>query len=77
MRGVAMSESEAFLPEAYYELKLDNNKVVRWPGRGSEDASRRYVDCHRDRSVVAWRHDRTPQIRILVRRAMIDGVPIL
>lgn len=48
-----------------YELLLANRKVVSWPGQSGEDAARRYVDVHREASVIAWRHDRTPQIRPL------------
>jgi hypothetical protein len=38
-----------------WELKLANGKVVEWDGKDGEDASRRYVDCHRDDAVVAYR----------------------
>lgn len=44
------------MPE--FELKLANGKVVVWEGRDGEDAARRYVDCHRDQSVVATRSPR-------------------
>jgi hypothetical protein len=60
-----------------FELKLQTNKVVTWTGQDAEDAARRYVDCHREATVVATRTDRTPQIRVLGRRAMIDGSMIL
>ena len=58
-----------------FELKLATGKVVEWAGEGGEDAARRYVDCHRDAVVVAWREPRfglfvyNPSYRI------IDGVP--
>jgi hypothetical protein len=38
-----------------FELKLATGKIARWPGRDGPDAARRYVDCHRDAVVVAWR----------------------
>lgn len=51
-----------------YQLKLAAGRVVTWTGNDGEDAARRYVDAHRDAVVVAWREDRTPQIRV--------GVPV-
>ena len=47
-----------------FELMLASNKVVRWQGADGEDAARRYADAHRDATVIAWREDRTPQIRV-------------
>lgn len=41
-----------------FDLKLASGKTVSWNGKDGEDASRRYVDCHRDAVVVAWRHPR-------------------
>lgn len=41
-----------------YELKLADGRVVAWDGRDGEDAARRYVDCHREATVVAWRYPR-------------------
>lgn len=38
-----------------YELRLASGKRVVWSGNDPEDASRRYVDCHRSETVVAWR----------------------
>ena len=41
-----------------FELKLASGKVVTWEGESGEDAAFRYADCHRDVTVVAWRHVR-------------------
>jgi hypothetical protein len=38
-----------------FELLLRGGKVVRWEGVTGEDAARRYVDCHRETAVIAWR----------------------
>lgn len=38
-----------------FELKLSNGKRATWEGESGEDAARRYVDCHRDASVIAFR----------------------
>lgn len=40
--------------ENTYELKLDNNKVVTWPGTDGINAAERYVDC-KGGTVIAWR----------------------
>jgi hypothetical protein len=49
----------------WFELKLaGTSKTAHWPGSSGEDAARRYVDAHRSAIVVAWRHDRRPQIRV-------------
>lgn len=41
-----------------FGLKLASGKVVTWAGASGEDADLRYVDAHRDQTVVAWRHAR-------------------
>jgi hypothetical protein len=41
--------------ERLFELKLATGKVVEWSGIDGENAARRYVDCHREAAVVAWR----------------------
>lgn len=41
--------------DRHYELKLADGKVVQWDGHDGENAAHRYVDAHRDASVVAWR----------------------
>lgn len=38
-----------------FELRLLGGKVVRWEGTSGQDAARRYVDTHREASVIAWR----------------------
>ena len=38
-----------------YELKLATGEVVTWEGSSEIDAAERYVDCHRDASVIATR----------------------
>lgn len=57
-----------------FELKLSGGKVVVWEGKSGEDAAHRYVDMHRDATVIAWRHhnrtgvfeiERPDRIRIL------------
>lgn len=45
-----------------YELKLSSGKVVTWEGKSGEDAAHRYVDCHRESTVIAWRHPKGPRI---------------
>lgn len=47
------------MPEQLFELKLASGKVVTWHGTDGINASRRYVDCNRDETVVAWRYPRT------------------
>jgi hypothetical protein len=47
-----------------FQLKLADGSVVTWAGESGEDAARRFVDAHREATVVAWRYDRTPQIRV-------------
>lgn len=39
-----------------WDLKLATGKVIQWEGKDGEDAARRYVDCHREAVVVAWRN---------------------
>ncbi len=39
-----------------YELKLQAGGAAVWEGRDSSDAIARYLDMHRDQTVVAWRH---------------------
>ena len=41
--------------EREYELKLANGKTVKWAGIDGRDAAKRYVDCHREATVIAWR----------------------
>lgn len=38
-----------------FQLKLADGKRAVMEGKDGEDASRRYVDLHREASVVAWR----------------------
>jgi hypothetical protein len=45
-----------------YELKLASGTVVRWQGSSGVSAAERYVDCHRDAVVVAWRE---PRVQLL------------
>lgn len=42
--------------ERPYELKLASGRRVVWDGVSPEDAIRRFLDCHRGETVVAWRH---------------------
>ena len=39
-----------------FELKLADRRIVVWEGNDGPDAVRRYVDCHRDATVIAWRN---------------------
>jgi hypothetical protein len=59
-----------------FELMLASGKVVRWQGASGEDASRRYVDAHRDAAVVAWRNADRHGLSALTRGAVIDGCPV-
>lgn len=52
------------MSEQWFELKLADGRRAHWTGADGIDAARRYVDAYRDAVVVAWRHDRRPQIRI-------------
>jgi hypothetical protein len=53
------------MSRAWFELKLvGNQRTVHWTGTSGEDAARRYVDAHRDATVIAYRADRRPQIRV-------------
>lgn len=38
-----------------FELKCADGTVAEWDGVDGEDAARRYVDCHRDKTVIATR----------------------
>ncbi len=38
-----------------YELKLATGRVIIWEGRDGIDAAKRYIDCHREEAVIAWR----------------------
>ncbi len=38
-----------------YELKLASGKTVVWEGKDGINAAKRYVDCHREDTVIAWR----------------------
>lgn len=51
------------IPERAFELKLGTGKFVTWNGKDGEDAARRYVDCHEDSSVVAWRY---PKVELVI-----------
>jgi hypothetical protein len=44
------------MTEQMFDLRLADGDVVQWPGTDGENAARRYVDCHRDAAVVAWRN---------------------
>ena len=46
-----------------YELKLADGSVVTWNGSDGIDAATRYVDVHREATVIAWREPRV-QLRI-------------
>ena len=39
-----------------YELKLLNGRIVVWEGKDETDAIERYVDSHRDETVIAIRN---------------------
>jgi hypothetical protein len=42
-----------------FELLLQGRRgYVTWEGETGEDAARRYVDMHRDETVIAWRNVR-------------------
>jgi hypothetical protein len=41
--------------EQEYELKLASGKVVVWTGKDAINACKRYVDCFRGETVIAWR----------------------
>lgn len=59
-----------------FELMLGNGKVVTWQGTSGEDAAARYVDAHRDMSVIAWRNADRHGLSVLTRGAVVDGRPI-
>ena len=59
-----------------FELKLPDNEVVTWEGSDGEDAARRYVDAHREATIIAWRTRRAPDVMALTRGCVIDGAPI-
>jgi len=46
-----------------FELKLADGSIVTWTGSDGANAATRYVDCHRDATVVAWREPRV-QLRV-------------
>lgn len=49
-----------------YQLLLDDGTVARHSGSTPEDAARRYVDTHRDATVVATRPSRDARDSIVV-----------
>ena len=59
-----------------YELKLSAGGVATWQGASGEEAARRYVDCHREATVIAWRAARRPEVSVLTRGCVIDGRPV-
>lgn len=61
---------------AKFELLLDDNSQDVWSGRDGEDAARRYVDCHRDAVVVAYREAPGTGLSALTRGCLIDGRPV-
>ena len=56
-----------------WELKLASGKMVTWIGKTGEDAAWRYVDCHRDATVVAYRQGNRTGIFPGVRPEQIIG----
>lgn len=56
-----------------FELLLQGGKVVSWEGATGEDAARRYVDCHREDKVIAWREARRHGVFPGVRARQIIG----
>lgn len=46
-----------------YELLLADNSVVTWTGSDGVNAAERYVDAHREATVVAWRE---PRVQLLI-----------
>ena len=44
--------------EREWELKLQTGKTVTWTGKTGEDAAWRYVDCHREATIIAYRQPR-------------------
>ena len=59
-----------------FELKLSTRKVVVWEGIDGVDAAHRYVDCHRDATVIAWRT--TPRTGLFVFDAeRVDRIRII
>jgi hypothetical protein len=59
--------------EGNYDLKLAGGGQVTWPGQDGRDAATRYVDCHRDAKIVAWREARRHGIFPGVRARQIIG----
>ena len=49
------SDCKFYHRESKYELKLQGGKTATWTGRDGVDAAKRYVDCHRDATVIATR----------------------
>lgn len=49
--------------EREYEL-LANGKTVKWVGTDGIDAAKRYVDCHREATVTAWREANQTNIMV-------------
>lgn len=55
------------------DLKLASGKIVTWDGTDELNAAERYVDCHRDQSVVATRpHSGRGEIHVYGRGATIS-----
>jgi hypothetical protein len=66
-----MPTKEPPMSDSRYELKLATGEIVTWLGETGEHSARRYVDAHRDASVVATR--RAPVYVVSVHPSQIIG----
>ena len=49
-----------------HELKLSDGRTVRMTGEDGESAARRWVDMHREDTVVAFRRSRRAEDSIVI-----------
>lgn len=57
--------------EMQFELKLATGRRVVWEGADGKEAAERYVDCHREAEVIAWRDYPRHGVFVLGRGARI------
>jgi hypothetical protein len=66
------SQNQEMYMDRLFDLLTDKKRVVQWTGRDGEDAARRYVDGHRDVTIVAWRLPRVAEV-VVVHPSQIVG----
>lgn len=61
--------------ERLFDLKIaGKGGHVTWSGKNGEDAARRYVDCYRGATVIAWREGARHGLHIGIKPISQGGV---